>query len=39
LLTMREWSVSGVAAAYLTAQVAMAAAVLPSLVRLLRGTG
>jgi len=39
MLTMSAWSVTGVAAAYLSAQVVMAAAVLPSLVRLLRGTG
>jgi O-antigen/teichoic acid export membrane protein len=39
LLTMPSWSVTGVGAAYLAAQVVMALAVLPSLVRLLRGTG
>ena len=38
-LAMPVWSVSGVAAAYLSAQVVMAAALLPSLVRLLRGIG
>jgi O-antigen/teichoic acid export membrane protein len=37
LLTMPAWSVAGVGAAYLTAQVVMAGAVLPPLVRLLRG--
>ena len=39
VLTMPVWSVTGVAAAYLTAQVVMAGSVLPWLVRLLRGTG
>ena len=38
-LTMPVWSVTGVAASYLAAQVVMAAAVLPALVRLLRGVG
>ena len=37
-LTTPVWSVTGVAAAYLTAQVAMAA-VLPPLILLLRATG
>jgi hypothetical protein len=36
---MPVWSVTGVAAAYLTVQVALAAAVPPPLIRLLRAIG